>query len=153
MPAIETRPAGFYGEFPLVVDKSRRLMFPAKWRPEDKSMEFHVIAWPIQKKECLLVLPPERWQRALDKLQGNSLNDRGHAAFEREIARTSAPLALDKVGRLCLPDNLTELAGIDDEALLVGRVNKFEIWSPKRFKATHEADAALAHEFAGRIEL
>jgi DNA-binding transcriptional regulator/RsmH inhibitor MraZ len=116
-------------------------------------VEFHVILWPIQTKEYLLVLPPERWQLLLERLKGNSINNRGLAAYEREIARSSAVLELDKVGRFCLPENLAEQAGINGEAFFVGRLNKFEIWNPKRAKAAAAADVALVNEIAGSIEL
>ncbi len=153
MPTTEAKLPVFHGDFTFGVDGSRRVMIPAKWRPEDKSIEFHVILWPIVTKEFLLVLPPERWQMVLEKLKGSSLNNRALAAYEREIARNSAPLELDKVGRFCLPEKLAAQAGIKDEALFVGRLSKFEIWSPKRFKTTTAADAVLVSGIADQIEL
>ena len=41
-------------------------------------------------------------------------------------------MKLDKVGRLCLPEELANVAGIKQEAVLVGRLNKFEIWATDR---------------------
>lgn len=153
MATTDSKLPEFHGEFFFGIDGSRRVMIPAKWRPKDPGVEFHVILWPIQTKEYLLVLPPERWQLLLERLKGNSINNRGLAAYEREIARSSAVLELDKVGRFCLPENLAEQAGINGEAFFVGRLNKFEIWNPKRAKAAAAADVALVNEIAGSIEL
>ena len=153
MPPTDAKLPVFHGEFSFGVDGSRRVMIPAKWRPEDKSIEFHVMLWPIVTKEYLLVLPPERWQMVLDKLKGSSLNNRSLAAYEREVARNSAPLELDKFGRFCLPEKLATQAGIKDEALFVGRLSKFEVWSPKRFKATTATDAVLVSGIAETMDI
>jgi DNA-binding transcriptional regulator/RsmH inhibitor MraZ len=56
------------------------------------------------------------------------------------MATTSAPLLLDKVGRFCLPENLAAAAGITKEAVFVGRLNQFEIWSPRRYQAAVSVD-------------
>lgn len=143
----------FHGNFRHGIDDSRRVMIPAKWRPTDPSVVFTVLLWPINLEEFLLVLPPERWQVMLDKLKMKSLHDKRVATLERVIGATSAPLSLDKVGRFCLPDNLAKAAAIEKEAEFVGRLDKFEIWSPKRFLAGVSEDKSLAAKVAEEIEL
>ena len=143
----------FHGNFRHGIDDSRRVMIPAKWRPTDPSVVFTVLLWPINLEEFLLVLPPERWQVMLDKLKMKSLHDKRVATLERVIGATSAPLSLDKVGRFCLPDNLAKAAAIEKEAEFVGRLDKFEIWSPKRFLAGVSEDKSLAATVAEEIEL
>ena len=143
----------FHGNFRHGIDDSRRVMIPAKWRPTDPSVVFTVLLWPISLEEFHLVLPPERWQVMLDKLKMKSLHDKRVATLERVIGATSAPLSLDKVGRFCLPDNLAKAAAIEREAEFVGRLDKFEIWSPKRFLAGVSEDKSLAATVAEEIEL
>lgn len=128
-------------------------MVPAKWRPKDSSVVFRVILWPIKTEDFLLVLPPERWRVLLNKLKIKSLQDKRVAALERTIGSTSAQLTLDKVGRFCLPDHLTGPAAIGDEATFVGRLDKFEIWSPKRLKAATADDKTVAASVAEEIDL
>ena len=153
MPDTDVIVPDFHGNFRHGIDGSRRVMIPAKWRPKDPSVIFTVILWPIGGEENLLVLPPERWQVMLGKLKTRSLNDRRIAAFERVIAQTSAPLTLDKVGRFALPENLAKAADIDDQAEFVGRLDKFEIWSPKRYEALVGADKTVAASLAQEIDL
>jgi len=143
----------FHGTFAYGIDDSRRVMVPAKWRPNDPSVLFTAILWPIEHEEYLLVLPPERWQVMLTKLRTKSLHDRRVAALERTIGSTSATLTLDKVGRFALPESLTGPAGIGSEAVFVGRLDKFEIWSPKRLKASTAQDKTLAASIAEEIDL
>jgi MraZ protein len=100
-----------------------------------------------------LVLPPERWQVMLDKLKSKSLHDTKVATLERVIGATSAPLTLDKVGRFNLPDHLAKPAGIEKEAQFVGRLDKFEIWSPARYLAAKPEDKSTAASVAAEIDL
>lgn len=67
-----------------------------------------------------------------------------HDAFATTILGGSRELAFDGEGRVMLPENLLELAGISDQALFVGKGETFEIWEPEAF-ALH---AARARELA-----
>jgi DNA-binding transcriptional regulator/RsmH inhibitor MraZ len=44
--------------------------------------------------------------------------------------------SMDTYGRLPLPEEAAKGLGIESEAMLVGRMNKFEVWSPSRYAAT-----------------
>lgn len=128
-------------------------MIPAKWRPKDKSVEFVALLWPINVEDFLLVLPPARWQLMIERLRGSSLTNQRAATLERVIGETSVPLELDKVGRFCLPENLAKAVGLEKEAVFVGRLDKFEIWSPKRYDATASLNKSLAAAYAEEINL
>jgi MraZ protein len=144
----------FHGNFRHGLDESRRIMLPAKWRPQNPNLVFRAILWPIAVEQFLLVLPPERWQLMLEKLQtGTSLQDKRVASLERVIAATSAVLPLDKVGRLCLPENLVKGAALEREVEFVGRLNKFEIWNPARYQAITPEDKTVAASIADQVNL
>src|SRR6185503_16863877 len=126
---------------------------PARWRPKDLKIVFTAILWPINVEEFLLVLPPERWQVMLNKLKTRSLQDKRVATLERVLGATSTELVLDRVGRFCLPEGLADAAGITKEAAFVGRLDKFEIWSPTRFQANVAQDKAVAAAVAEESDL
>jgi transcriptional regulator MraZ len=154
MPDNHDSVPSFHGVSRHAVDDSRRVMIPVKWRPKDPAVVFTVLAWPLDGEEYLLVLPPERWRVMLNKLKENSLHDPEVAVLERVIGFNSAPLTLDRVGRFALPENLAKLVGIEKEAEFVGRLDKFEIWSPKRLeKAMAQDNKSLAAKVAARINL
>ena len=134
----------FTGRFRHGIDGSRRVMVPSKWRPKSGKTELTILPWPIGKQQYLLVLPPVRWAVLLERLNEMSLSDEEAAVVERVIGGSSAHVKLDKVGRLCLPEELAKVAGIKQEAVLVGRLNKFEIWAPDRFKETNQGSEAVA---------
>ena len=55
-------------------------------------------------------------------------------------------MTLDKAGRICLPEEMAEAAGIKSEAVLVGLLDRFEIWNPARHEKIKATDAVMAHE-------
>lgn len=153
MPDNGSNVPSFHGSYVRGLDDSRRVMMPSEWKPEDSKTVFTALAWPLKTKDCLLVLPPERWRVMLDKLKAKSLNDAQVAVFERVIGSNSVSLTLDKVGRFCLPEELANKVGLKKEAQLVGRLDKFEIWNPDRYAAVQAADEALAAEVAAGLDL
>jgi MraZ protein len=53
-------------------------------------------------------------------------------------------VTFDKAGRICLPEEMARGAAIKDEALLVGLLDRFEIWNPARYENVEAADAVHA---------
>ncbi len=153
MPEVDINVPSFHGSYRHGIDQSRRVMIPARWRPRDAKVVFTAILWPIKVEDFLLVLPPARWQLMLNKLTTNSLLDQRSATLERVLGETSVPLELDKVGRFCLPENLARAVGLDKEAVFVGRLDKFEIWSPQRHEAAASVSKSSALAYAEEIKL
>jgi MraZ protein len=139
-------PAEYAGRFRHTVDRSHRVALPVCWRPKGAPLSFVVARWPVGADDHLLVLTPDRWQAVQATLTKQSLSDPKATALIRQIGSTYARVALDKVGRLPLPDWLARDAGIDDEALLLGLLDRFEIWHPKRYGDVEAENKRLAAE-------
>ena len=58
----------------------------------------------------------------------------------RNTARYATPSTYDKQGRITLSPSLIEYAGLEKEVLIIGMVNKIEVWNPKYLENT-EKDA------------
>ena len=128
-------------------------MLPAKWRPRDANTKFTIIPWPIGTEDRLLVLPPDRWREMLTKLKARSLSDPRIEALEQEIAENAAQVTADKVGRIGLLEEHTRAVKITDEAELVGRLDKFEIWQPAARQAVRSQNKKLAAQVLKEIDL
>lgn len=128
-------------------------MLPAKWRPRDPNTKFTIIPWPIGSEDRLLVLPPDRWREMLTKLKSRSLSDPRIEALEQEIAENAAQVTPDKVGRIGLLEEHTRLVKISEEAELVGRLDKFEIWQPAAREAVRSENKKLAAQVLKEIDL
>jgi MraZ protein len=128
-------------------------MLPAKWRPRDGNTKFTILPWPIGVEDRLLVLPPERWREMLQKLKTRSLTDPRIEALEQEIAENAMQVTPDKVGRICLTEDHARAIKVTDEAELVGRLDKFEIWEPSARGAIRAQNKKLAAEVLKEIDL
>jgi transcriptional regulator MraZ len=129
------------------VDEKRRVQIPAKWRPEEEGTELTVILWPKHPAgACLRVLPPSQMAKLKADLDAMPNSDLNKVVLKRFIGSESAQVVLDKTGRICLPEAMARKAGIKNEAVLVGLLDRFEIWSPDRHENVKAADAAVASE-------
>ena len=127
------------------VDEKRRVQIPAKWRPEDDGVELTMILWPKhQAGVCLRVLPPEEMAKMKAGIDALPNSDANKGVLKRFIGSKSVQVTLDKSGRICLPEEMARAAGIKDEALFVGVLDRFEIWNPARYENVEATDAVLA---------
>jgi MraZ protein len=130
------------------VDEKRRLQIPAKWRPQEQDLQFTMILWPSSgnTEPYLLVLPPEPLHALLEKLKTMPYSDAKAISLRRLLGKNSDQVAVDKAGRMCIPEIMAKGAAIEREAVLVGSWDRFEIWSPDRYEAASRVDDALASE-------
>src|SRR6266550_7687495 len=129
------------------VDEKRRVQIPAKWRPTQSEV-LTLVLWPkgTMPEACLLVLPPQEWVVLVQKLKAMPYADPNAEALRGLLGQKSDRVTLDKGGRICLPEALAKAAVIDKEAMLVGLVDRFEIWNPDRHLAASAVDDALLPE-------
>jgi MraZ protein len=129
------------------VDEKRRIQIPAKWRPAESGIEFTLILWPKAKEgPCLRVLPPQEMAQLMRDIDAMHNGDPNKVVLKRFIGSESVQVALDKGGRICLPEEMARAAGIEDEAVLVGLLDRFEIWNPERYEKVRASDAVMAQE-------
>jgi MraZ protein len=123
------------------VDEKRRVQIPAKWRPAKPEI-LTLILWPkgTMTEACLLVLPPGESMGLVQKLKSMPYADPIAEALRHLLGKKSDRVTPDKAGRICLPDGMARAAGIEDEAMLVGMVDRFEIWNPDRYSVASVAD-------------
>lgn len=129
------------------VDEKRRVQIPAKWRPVTPDIEFTLIVWPKAKEgPCLRALPPKEMAELMRDIDAMPNTDPNKGVLKRFIGTESIQAFVDKAGRICLPEEMATKAGIKDQAMLVGLLDRFEIWNPERFAAVKASDAVMAHE-------
>lgn len=79
-------------------------------------------------------------------ISGMPNSDPNKVVLKRFIGSESVQAPLDKAGRICLPDEMAKAAGITGDAVLVGLLDRFEIWSPEKYERVKAGDAVMAPE-------
>jgi MraZ protein len=138
-------PIYYNSRFRHGVDVKRRVQIPAKWRPRGTGVELTLILWPRESAgPCVRVLPPAQMARLMQSIDEMPHSDPKKVVLKRIIGSGSAQAGVDKAGRICLPEEMARGAGIRNEVMLVGLLDRFEIWNPERYEKVQAADTALA---------
>ena len=120
----------FMGEYNHSVDAKGRLIVPSKFR-EQLGNEF-VVTKGLDG--CLFVYSQEEWKRIEESLREKPLTSKDARKFMRFFFAGAANCEVDKQGRILLPANLREYAGIDKEVVSVGVFSRVEIWSKDKWE-------------------
>jgi MraZ protein len=138
-------PTYYNSRFRHGVDEKRRVQIPAKWRPQKTGIELTLVLWPRETAgPCIRVLPPVQMSKLMQSIDDMPNSDPRKVVLKRIIGSGSAQAGVDKAGRICLPDEMAREAGLKDEAMLVGLLDRFEIWNPERYEKVQATDAVLA---------
>lgn len=125
----------FSGEYRHQIDDKGRLAIPSKMRVQ-LAGKFHVAQW---LDACLAILPQAEWDAVAGKVASLPMTDPRTRALERRLYGKTVELEMDAQGRINLPANLREAAGLEGEVVVVGIRNRVEIWS----KAGWDAQNAI----------
>jgi len=119
----------FVGRFDHALDPKRRITIPATWRElMGNAGQVYVIPDPYVR--CLNLLPVSEMEVRLEKLRQKSLFDPGAGEALRVIGENSEQLQWDVQGRIRIRDRLLAFAGLDSQVVMVGAVNRVQLWSP-----------------------
>lgn len=115
----------FIGEYRFNADAKGRVSVPAKFR-EGLGESFFVTKGLDQS---LFVFPQSEWESFQEKLRKLPLTNHNSRAFSRFIYSGATEIEMDKQGRMLIPQNLREFAGLEKELVVIGAGTRVEIWS------------------------
>ena len=126
----------FRGEYTHTIDTKGRMIMPAKLR--DSLGESFIITKGMDG--CLMAYDTAEWEEFEKKLQGLPLTNKNARKLVRHFSGGAMDVDCDGQGRILVPNNLREYAGLTKDVVLVGMGNRVEIWSKARYEedATYE---------------
>ena len=137
----------FRGRYEHTIDSKGRISIPVKFRDVlNKKYDDRLIV--THYDQCLVAYPYEEWslleekQRALPQLKKET------KAYLRFFYSSGVDCAIDKQGRLLIPQTHRDYANLQKEVVLVGVGTKIEIWDKEKWqeefrKAQENFDQAL----------
>jgi len=119
------------GSYSIVIDIKGRVFVPAKLR-----FQLGERIWIVKGIDpCLSIFTQDTWQKYSDDyITNRSLDDEKARRLYRHVYGSAFELEIDKQGRINLPQNLIDYAGIDKEAVFVGCRNYIELWSAEAYE-------------------
>jgi MraZ protein len=125
---------GFLGEYEVTLDSKGRFLLPAglkKQLPEGDAASF-VINRGFEK--CLTMYPLKSWEPIFTNISKLNDFDPKVREFRRWFLNGAIQMELDSAGRLLVPRNLMDHAGLEKDVVLVSAVNKIEIWDKVKYQ-------------------
>ena len=123
-----TMHAPLMGTYYHNMDSKGRMAFPNKLR-EQLGVSFVIT---IGLEGCLYVYSNEEWEKFTEQLRTLS----GPVAKQaiRKYAANAVVAEADKQGRILIPQNLREHAGLEHDITVIGSLNRAEIWDTARYE-------------------
>lgn len=117
-----------------VVDVKGRVFIPAKWREDLGNTVVVTKGLGSNESKCLFCMSLFSWQELLERSKKIPLSDIKAQKVLRGLFSNACECDTDKQGRILISNSLREYAGIDKDAVLVGMVDRAEIWSAQEWK-------------------
>ncbi len=133
---------GFLGEFEATLDAKGRFLLPAgikKQLPEEGESLF-VINRGFEK--CLALYPMKSWEPLFADISKLNEFDPKVREFRRYFLNGATHVEPDSAGRLLVPPNLKDHAGLQKDIVLVAAVNKIEIWDSSKYHQLFDSFSA-----------
>ncbi len=123
----------FVNTYTHYLDSKRRLTIPAVWR-ELVGVPRRLFVLQGVNDQCLCVYPARELIRRMERLRNLSIADEQGRQFARALASRAELVPWDSQGRIRIKDDLMAFAGIENEVVMAGTFDVFELWSPERWK-------------------
>lgn len=145
------------GTYECKADSKGRLMLPAPLRKQlTAALDEGFVLKRSVFANCLELYPMGEWNRAMQTVNGLNRFVRKNVDFIRQFTAGVKIIELDGTGRILIPKDLTEVAGIKGDVVLASAGNYIEVWDKAKYEAVlndPQVDfAKLAEEVMGNID-
>ena len=127
----------FVGKYQNSIDSKSRLIIPAKFREELGGR--CVIAQSLDK--CLTISTEAEWENFLQELKALPRSNAEARMIRRYFNQSAAKCDVDKQGRVTIPQELKDYAGITKDLVTIGNIDNIEVWSKENFEKEAFAQA------------
>ncbi len=119
------------GEYQYSIDVKKRLAIPAKLRGQ-MGERVVITRGPDQ---CLFVYPYPVWEEIAKKLSQLPIGQEKTRSFVRLMFSSAEEVMPDALGRVLIPDPLKTYADLKKEVVMVGVLNRLEVWDKEHWEA------------------
>ncbi len=116
----------FLGQYQHTLDEKGRLMIPARFRELLVGGAFITQGFD----RCLMVMTTTYFEEVYRRINAMNLADPTARLLRRLILANAYPLETDKIGRVLVPTNLRQVIDLENDAILAGQGDYFEVWTP-----------------------
>ncbi|MBK8460356.1 MAG: division/cell wall cluster transcriptional repressor MraZ [Micropruina sp.] len=138
----------FLGTHTPKLDDKGRFFLPAKFR--DELADGLVIT--RQQDRCLAIYPQAIFEAEAAKAMTGSSTVAKVRDFQRMLASGASDEKPDSQGRLTVPPHLRQYASLDREIVVIGAINRIEVWNAANWQRYAEAQEAAFAEMDEEVD-
>jgi MraZ protein len=120
----------FVGSYTHQLDDKGRVSLPASFRREAADQRF--ILYP-DHPPALTLYPELAWMQVENRLSEMKAKNPDSRLFVLSVTSNAVEVSPDAQGRILIPSRLKEVAQLDGQVLLVGAIDRIELWNPALF--------------------
>lgn len=121
----------FHGKYYYTLDPKGRIIIPAPLREiitkKYNNSKLYITNAAFDK--CLHLYPLEEWNRLEEKIRSMPKMDTAVQYYLRRVVASAMEGEIDKQGRILIPYEHRQDAGIGSDVVIVGQLEKIEIWN------------------------
>ena len=128
----------FRGAAKVTLDAKGRMVFPTRYREHALERSQGRLVVTVDRDLCLLIYPFPEWEQIERKLMSLPSLHAQARRLQRLMVGHATDVELDGVGRVLIPPELREFAGLGQYGMLIGQGNRFELWDETRWNGRRE---------------
>jgi MraZ protein len=137
----------FFGTYTPKLDDKGRLILPAKFRDQ--------LAGGLMvtrgQEHCLYVWPQAEVERITERLREAPVSNKATRDYVRMFSSASSDETPDKQGRITVPPKLREWANLSKDVIVIGAMNRLEIWDEAAWEAYSESQEEAFAELSDEV--
>jgi MraZ protein len=137
----------FFGTYTPKLDDKGRLFLPAKFR--DDLAEGLVVT--RGQERCLTVWSLDDFRGLTDRLREAPVTNKGTRDYVRMLFAAASQEVPDKQGRITIPPVLREYASLSKDVMVIGAMNRIEIWDPTSWQGYSEEQEQKFSELSDEV--
>jgi MraZ protein len=140
--------SGFLGSFRHQIDDKGRVSLPASFRRDAADQRMVLVQ---VHPNALTLYPQATWGEVEGRLRDMLRLQPSSRPFVLSVTANAVEVAPDKQGRILIPHRLLQAVEIVDTVLLVGVIDRVEVWNPNRFDAVVAQRDAEFDRFTSQV--
>lgn len=127
----------FRGRYEHTIDPKGRLSIPSKFR-EILASNYDERLILTNFDQCLWAYPVREWKAVEDKVAALPQFKPEVKALQRFFISAASECPVDPNGRIIIPNTLRKYADLNQDVVIVGMTNRFEIWAKEKWQKVFE---------------
>jgi MraZ protein len=122
----------FRGRYEHTIDPKGRLSIPSRYRDELAARRITTLVLS-EGDHCVSAFPLDEWEKLEEDLRKRSAFSPDRRNIVRVMVASAKECEVDRAGRILVPPELRDFAGLKKDVMIAGALNLFEIWNRDRW--------------------